>query len=186
MPRAARLHFYLSPTKTGPVGLWAQCTQPNSSPPRSRSSSGQRPTLHPRLAPLLRPPLMDALPHSNGAEPTHHRLLFNFPMNRRCPVVSTSSIRCLDSAPPAAAWLTISPPHHHLPTPIKHTPISASPHRACHSPPFLTSTPRAPSHRGTSAATSVHHRSAIRAPLPSRANRGRDPHPLLLLPTLSR
>jgi hypothetical protein len=53
---------------------------------------------------------MDALPHPYGAEPTHHRLLFNFPMNRRYPVVSPSSNRCLDSAPPAAASPTISPP----------------------------------------------------------------------------
>jgi hypothetical protein len=82
---------------------------------------------------------MDALQHSYGAEPMHHQLLFNFPMNHCCPVVSPLSNRCLDSTPPAAAWLTVSPPHHRLPTPIKRAPISTSPHCAHHSPPLLSS-----------------------------------------------
>jgi hypothetical protein len=128
---------------------------------------------------------MDALPHPYGAEPTHHRLLFNFPMNRCCPVVSPSSKRRLDSAPLAAAWLIVSPPNHCLPTPIKRAPVSASPHRALRSPPFLTSAPRAPSRRGTPASTSVHRRPTVGAPPPSHANRGRDPLPLLLLPAPS-
>jgi hypothetical protein len=87
-----------------------------------------------------------------------HQLLFNFPMNRRYPIVSPSSNRRLDSAPPVVAWLNISPPHHRLPNPIKRAPISAPPHHARRSPPFLTSEPRAPSHRGTLVATSVYHR----------------------------
>jgi hypothetical protein len=178
--------IFLYPTEIGPIGLWAQCTRSNSGPPGSSSSSGRRPSHRPRLASPLRPPPMDALLHPYGAEPTHHQLLFNFPMNHRCPVVSPSSNRCLDSAPPAAASPTVSPPHHPLPTPIKRAPISASPHRARRSPPFLTSTPRAPSHRGTLAATSVHRRPAIRTPLSSCANRGRDTRPLLLLPAPSR
>jgi hypothetical protein len=125
---------------------------------------------------------MDALPHPYGAEPTCHQLLFNFPMNHHCPVVSPSSNWCLDSAPPAVASPTVSPPHHHLSTPIKCALVSASPRCTRCSPPFLTSAPRAPSHRGTLAATSVHRRPAIRTPLSSRANQGRDPRPLLLLP----
>jgi hypothetical protein len=148
--------IFLSPTETGPIGLWAQCTQPNYGSPGSSSSSGRRPSHHPRLAPPLRLPPMDALPHPYGAEPMHHRLLFNFPMNRRCPVVSPSSNRCLDSTPPAAAWPTVSTPHHRLSTPIKCAPVSGSPHHARRSPPFLTSAPRVPSHRGTPATTSVH------------------------------
>jgi hypothetical protein len=126
---------------------------------------------------------MDALPHPYGAEPTCHQLLFNFPINRRCPVVSPSINRCLDNASPTAASPIVSPPHHRLPTPIKCAPVSTSPHRARRSPPFLTS---APPHRGTPAATSVHRRPAIRTPMSSRANRGRDPRPLLLLSAPSR
>jgi hypothetical protein len=106
---------------------------------------------------------MDALLHPYGAEPTCHRHLFNFPKNRRSPNVSPSSNRCLDSAPLTTAWPTVSPPHHRLPTPIKCAPVSASPHRARCSPPFLTSATRAPSRRGTPAATLVHHRPAVRA-----------------------
>jgi hypothetical protein len=107
--------IFLYPTEIGPVGLWAHCTQPNSGPPGSSSSSGQWPSRCPHLASPLRPPPMDALLHQYGAEPTCHRLLFNFPMIHRCPVISSSSNRCLDSAPPAAASPTVSPPLHRLP-----------------------------------------------------------------------
>jgi hypothetical protein len=103
--------IFLYPTEISPVSLWAQCTRPNSGPPGSSSSSGRRPSHRPRLASPLRPPPMDALPPPYGAEPTRHQLLFNFPMNHHCPVVSPSSNRCLDSAPPAVASPTVSPPH---------------------------------------------------------------------------
>jgi hypothetical protein len=111
---------FLYPTEIGPVGLWAQCTRPNSGPPGSSSSTGRRPSHHPRLASPLRPPLMDALPHPYGAEPMRHQLLFNFPMNRRYPVVSPLNNRCLDSAPPAAASPTVLPRHPYKTCPSLH------------------------------------------------------------------